>query len=248
MKKLKISNISTPVLLIIMAMILIIIAFLYIASTKWSDNTIVTEVTVKGNNFVKEQEIVNIIKGYVINQPKKYIKLDSVSKLILKNNYILTANANYGLNGELQIEVAEREPIAYVVDKSGDLKIVDKYSFIFENYSVPKNLNLPIIYLNKENYDKYSLRNTLEFISVLSTKEQSFNDYIMDFTTDDDSRVIRATGKLYNLKLLFSSLVEPEKQFNKLVYFIGNYEFTNANQLSYLDLRWEQKVLIGRKI
>lgn len=247
MKKLKLGNISAPLLLIFLAMILIIVAFLIVASTKWSDDKIISEVKIIGNHYVSEKEIIDLIKPYALSQAKKHIKLDSISNIVKTNNYILSANSSYGLNGELNIDVKEREPISYIVDKSGSLQIVDKYAFIFDNHSIPKNLNLPIIYLNEENYDKYCLKNTLEFISHLFGKSNKINNYILEFNVGKDSRVIEAVDKLYNLDLFFTNK-DASFQFNKLMYFVDNYKFTNINNLSYLDLRWGNKVLIGKKI
>lgn len=248
MKKLKLSNISAPLLLIFLAMILIVIAFLIVASTKWSDDKLITDVKISGNHYVKNKDIIDLIKAYALSQPKKFVKLDSISSIVKTNNYILSANSSYGLNGELQIEVKEREPISYIIDKSGTLQVVDEYSFIFENYSIPKNLNLPIIFLREDNFNKYSLKNTLLFIRKLFNSNTKLNSYILEFTLSRDSRIIKATDKLYNLDLLFSSKGDALIQFNKFVYFVDNYKFTNINNLSYLDLRWDNKVLLGKKI
>lgn len=248
LKRLKLGNISAPLLLIVLAMILIVIVFLVVLSTKWSDDKAITRIEITGNHYVKQQEIIDLISSYALHQPKKSIKLDSISNLVQSNNYILSANSSYGLNGELKINIVEREPISYIIDNSGYLQIVDKYSFIFADYSVPKNLDLPLIYLNNENYDKFCLKNTLEFISSLTSENNLFNNYILDFNIGNDSRVIRATDRLYNFDLLFSSKIDPKYQFNKLMQFIDNYTFTNVNQISYLDLRWGNKVLIGKKI
>ena len=228
-------------------MVLIVIAFLIVASTKWSDDKIVTGVKINGNSYVKDKEIIDLISKYALQQAKKNIKLDSISSIVKSNNYILSANSSYGLNGELIIEVVEREPISYVIDKSGSLQIIDKYSFIFENTTIPKNLDLPIIYLESENYDKYNLKNILEFISRLQNKPNKMNEYILDFKVNNDSRIIRATDKLYKLDLIFSSSNDPIYQFNKLKYFIDNNVFTDIYKLSYLDLRWGNSILIGRK-
>lgn len=229
-------------------MLLIVIAFLIVASTKWSDDKIVTDVKIIGNHYVKNQEILDLISNYALKQPKKFIKLDSVSNIVKSNNYILSAVSSYGLNGELKIEVVEREPISYIVDKSGVLQIVDKYAFIFENSNIPKNLDLPIIYMGNENYNKYSLKNTLEFISQLVSNSKKINNYILDFKLENDSRIIHATDKLYMLDLFFSSDIDPNYQFNKLTYFVDNNIFTDVFNLSYLDLRWGNKVLIGKEM
>lgn len=229
-------------------MILIVIAFLIVASTKWSDDKLITDVKISGNHYVKNKDIIDLIKAYALSQPKKFVKLDSISSIVKTNNYILSASSSYGLNGELQIEVKEREPISYIIDKSGTLQVVDEYSFIFENYSIPKNLNLPIIYLSDDNFNKYSLKNTLLFVRKLFNSDSKLNSYILEFTLSKDSRIIKATDKLYNLDLLFSSKDDALIQFNKLVYFVDNYKFTNISNLSYLDLRWDNKVLIGKKI
>ena len=74
------------------------------------------------------------------------------------------------------------------------------------------------------------------------------NNYILDFKLEDDSRIIRATDKLFKLDLLFSNSLDPNYQFNKLTYFIDNNIFTDIYELSYLDFRWGNKVLIGRKM
>lgn len=235
-------------MLIILAMILIVVAFLILFSTKWSEDKVITEVKVTGNYFIKEKEIIDIIDDYALKQPKKNIKLDSISKLVTTNNYILQANSSYGINGELKIEVVEREPISFIVDNAGSLQVVDKFSFIFDNFSLPKNLDLPIIYLNSENYNKYSLKNTLEFISSLKKSNLNINDYISYFNLDSDSRIIKAKDKLFNLELIFTRNFDSKLQFNKLTFFLDNYIFSNVNYIDYLDLRWDSKILIGRKI
>ncbi len=229
-------------------MVLIVIAFLIVASTKWSDDKVITDIKISGSHYIKDKEIIDLISSYALSQPKKFVKLDSISSIVKTNNYILSVNSTYGLNGELKIDIVEREPISYIIDKNGSLQIVDKYAFIFENYSVPKNLNLPIIYLNNDNYDKYTLKNTLEFISILIKNSAKLNSYILEFSIGNDSRIIKATDKLYKTDLLFTSNIDPIFQFNKFVYFIENYTFTNINNISYFDLRWDNKVLIGKKI
>ncbi len=248
MKKLKFGIISAPLLLIVLAMTLIVVAVLIVASTKWSDSKIVSHLVVEGNHYVKFEEIRSTINDYALTKQKKDIDLDSVSKLIKKNKYIVDAKSSYGINGELVIKIEERQPVAYVVDCEGRLLLSDHNAFIFENTIIPKDYKLPIIFISDCNYNIMALRKTLKFVESINSTDSMDTDILLEFHLAKDSRLILAKDKLYGIHLMLSSSGNAHEQLSKLKTLYSNSNIVNNLQnVAYLDLRWNNKIVVAHK-
>lgn len=227
-------------------MILIVVTVLIVASTKWSDNKPVSKIVIEGNHFVKHKDIYNSVSKYVLNLPRKDIKLDTISFLVKQNKYIMDVNSSYGINGDLKIEVQEREPISYLIDAMGYLHIVDRSGYIFNNYNVPKNFELPVIYLNKDKFNNLALKTTLNFIFELQSNKSDFNNYISEFNIGEDHRLVLAKDKLYRKLLVFSNN-NAIAQFNKFKTFVANNNLINRiSNVAYFDLRWNNRIVLGK--
>lgn len=248
MNKLKKRINTIPIILIIISLLIILSVVLYIYSNKWSENKPISGIIIENNNYVSKNEILSKINNYIKSKTKKEINLDTVATLVKQIEYINTVKSSYGLNGELIIYIEERIPIAYVINTNNQLLAIDKDGIIFENPNILKYSNLPILYINDYNFDKIKFQKILNFLSLKIDNIIDVFNVFNEFFVMDDSRILKAKERLYNLDVLLSTENDLISQYNKYLNFINIINNDNKNKINYLDLRWKSKVIISYKI
>ncbi|MDR0765716.1 MAG: cell division protein FtsQ [Odoribacteraceae bacterium] len=117
--------------ILLFAYLIIILTF---AATKWGEVTC-EGVRVTVNNardaFVDEEEVLKIIrKGYgtILEKKMTTIDKDSLERILVRNPMIHSAQVYYSIDGNLHVNIRQREPLlrvmageGYYVDKDGEI-------------------------------------------------------------------------------------------------------------------------------
>jgi len=238
---------TIPIILIIISLLIILSVVLYIYSNKWSENKPISGIIIENNNYVSKNEILSKINNYIKSKTKKEINLDTISTLVKQIKYINTVKSSYGLNGELKIYIEERIPIAYVINTKNQLLAIDKDGIFFENPNILKYSNLPILYINDNNLDKIKFQKILNYLSFNNDNSIDVFKLFNEFYVMDDSRILKAKERLYNLDVILSTENDLISQFNNYLNFINLINNDNKNNINYLDLRWKSQVIVSYK-
>jgi cell division septal protein FtsQ len=245
-KRLKFSNLSVSYLLLIISFVLILVVALYYLSHNWSQEHIITEVKITGNKFVETKDLYSLIKKNVYGKLKRDINLDTLNKLILSNPYIKITEPSYGLRGELNIKVTERNPIAYLLRNDGKVMLMDDLGFVFPLKSLPKDTDLPVISNYNVNTNANCIKKSALFIENLKKFRSEYDSYILEYKFTGDYRVIKAVSQVYNFELIMNTEMDPSLQIEKYTDFLKNLNKTDSKKnINYIDLRWNNRVVIG---
>ncbi len=118
----------------LLALVLFVIAVYSLASgsellLQKSGFFTVSAVEISGNKYISKKNI-QAIANIDTNQSMYSVKLTAISEALLRNQYIRGVSVTRGLPSTIHIDVQEREPFLYLVDKS--IYMVDETGLILE--------------------------------------------------------------------------------------------------------------------
>ncbi len=248
--KLKLENFSRPTQLLLLAVVLVVFVILILLSRSWSNNQIIKKVNISGNQLINSNEINDILYQYVINKLKKDIKLNNLRDTLLTNPYILNADLSIGITGNLNVEITERIPIAYLLNNNGNIDFVDKNAEILPFRVLKQMLDLPVI----TGLDRYAILDTNSLLIGCSIIEYIKNNSESDIYNKISELVYDRRYKSYNLVIddypglikfgRNDNLDDKFMKLDKLINTDSGYEVLKV--ADYIDLRWKSQIITGK--
>ena len=214
------------------------------------------------NHFVSEQEIYSKILTHdkdLFGKPLNAIRTDEVEKFVANDPFVKNVQAYKTMNGQLNIRVDQREPIARVLNYKGQGYYIDKLGFIMpvSPYFTARVLiingwNLTGIKpgVNLTEVQSGKVKNTLKEIYQLALfinndpfwKAQIEQIYV---SKDSEFTFIPRVG---SHTIIFGELSNYERKFKKLyALYEQGLSREGWNKYSTINLKFNNQVVCTKK-
>ncbi len=107
-----------------------------------TDLFVVRKIEITGNRFLNREDILSRL-NLKLNQPFNKINLDGLAQKILENKYVRAVSVTRNLPGTLIIDIQERQPILYLIDKN--IYMVDDSGIILKKLPAMPMNNIPVV-------------------------------------------------------------------------------------------------------
>ncbi len=233
--------------LLLLAIIFAIVAMLIFLAKNWSSRQVIFEITISGNEIINDNELISSVEKIVINAPKDSVNLKQIESLINRHPFVLESTASFNRHNVLEIEVAERQPVAYYVTGSGNLKIIDKDGQMLPFRRITDGF-LPVISGRKipKSKLKPAISNALKLISTLKVESPKFLYNILSEIIIGQNGSISMKLNDSNGKFIIGNVNSLKNKLFKLDVFLKKRFYKGITQrFNYIDLRWKNQVVVG---
>ena len=110
---------SRPWLILSLLLVVIAITVLSVISDEWRDNRSIKTVRVFGCSMLSKNVIADLVRDSVKYLQIKDIDISNLVKIVKQNNFVADVRFNPLFNGEFQVFITERVPVAVTVDMDG---------------------------------------------------------------------------------------------------------------------------------
>ena len=209
----------------------------------------VKEVKITGNKYVSKNEILAIAK--VETRKNMFaVKLKDIQARLKGNAQFTTARVNRVFPGTVEIEVTEREPVAYLgesklyqADADGVIFPAIKSFFHGKRIYVFTGINLSLSEVGKKTTSQ-SLKQALAMVEKLEIKGAPYLNDVMSIDVscpEELSLIVQNTKQVYK----FGEGNWDEK-IDKLVCLLKNLN-ERKKDIAYVDLRFRDEAVVSFK-
>ena len=228
---------------IILTLILILIVGLfYSANTinlKRSINNVVVEFQASDKLFITKDSILNLIPKEYPN--KNSININHIESVINSNGFIKNSEAYVSIDGDLIIEIKQRNPIGRIIDDNSTFYIDDESKIM--KMSKLYSSNVPVIFNFAEslNYDRvYKMCDLVyndEFLKKNVTR--------INFLKNDN---ITLNFRNYDFDLIIGEYKNIDKKIeNFKAFYYRSVNNETLNKYSTINLQFENQVVCSNK-
>jgi len=228
---------------IILTLILILIVGLfYSANTinlKRSINNVVVEFQASDKLFITKDSILNLIPKEYPN--KNSININHIESVINSNGFIKNSEAYVSIDGDLIIEIKQRNPIGRIIDDNSTFYIDDESKIM--KMSKLYSSNVPVIFNFAEslNYDRvYKMCDLVyndEFLKKNVTR--------INFLKNDN---ITLNFRNYGFDLIIGEYKNIDKKIeNFKAFYYRSVNNETLNKYSTINLQFENQVVCSNK-
>ncbi len=215
-------------------------------SDKWLDNRIIKRIAIYGNNMAQKEDILPLISDSIINKQIKNINSSEIIKIVKTNDFVFDVNVNALFNGEFQIFISERKPIAITIDNDGIIKYTDNSGFVFPYYHNDEYIDLPLVRGN-ENTNEFEA--TVKLLNKIINEGTEYSDIISEIFPGRGKNTYEIISSDYAYHLVLDDKSSLSEQLSKYYTFMGSSLCGNdLAKIDYIDLRWEKRIVIGKSI
>ncbi|MFH0926375.1 MAG: FtsQ-type POTRA domain-containing protein [bacterium] len=210
----------------------------------------VNKIVVSGNNYIEEKEILSRVK-VTLGENIFNIDLSSINNQLKKNNWIKEAIAKRDLPDAILLLITERLPIAYIEQDNKEY-LVDQEGYLMEAVS-RKKYDYPVIKvitLKKITVGEYIEKDIFEpvvrILKVLQNLSNSplpkINKIVIKVREVGIKPEITITAiDGISIKVEESNLRDQMGRLEQIWNDLRN----DADRTNYIDLRYEDKVIIN---
>ena len=229
---------------------------LILFSISWSDkgNKLLPKVyNIHGNEIISSKEILELIK-ISKNNSLLDIDLKSIKNKIEKHPYIKIAQITRKFPNQININILEREPLAYL--NLDEYLVVDNEGFILPLRNGIIEFNIPTLsgFNNEKSLYPIGLKclstKTLEAVNYLNSAKEIFPDLVLNISefkiNQSDYYEMILTEKPTKIILknsYFSKQIFLLKKFNDVINFEKGLE-----DYKYVDLRYKNQIVVKERI
>ncbi len=219
-------------------------AIIWVLALRWQHNRIVNRVSVVGTSLLRQQEILDMVK-LPGTRAIRDIKTNEIEERLKKHPFIKSASVFLGASDALTVTIEERKPIALAVSK-GRQYYVDAEGRLLPYRLTEVVLDLPVISgLGRNSLD--SMRLAAVIGTMLTLKQQ--NKHLYQTLSEID---IQSTGDMTlhftesPVPIRFGSEDGKEQKIERIAAFLhhAGQTHTKLKQLAYVDVRWENQVVV----
>jgi cell division septal protein FtsQ len=224
--------------------IVTLITLLSIVSDSWRDNRRISKVKVFGCNMSSAEEIEALVLDSVKNLQIMEINNNKIIKLIKKNNFISEVRTNPLFNGEYQIFITERFPIAVSIDSDGNPVFCDGFGETFPYIRDSNAFDFPVI-RGLDGTERFT--NTARFLNRVVSNFPEYSTIISEIMPGRGINTYEIITSDYGYRLIIDSKSAINDQLKKYYTFLGSGICANEKiKIDYIDLRWEKRLVIGK--
>ena len=223
--------------------IMLIVGVAVLAAIYWNRNVTVDELSFSGNVITESEELARTVNIEFGVHPDS-LDLDAIVQRIEKVEYVKSATPYIEPNGELNIQIKERNPIALLV-KDGNRVYVDAEGVklpIFEG----KIFNLPLVYGFNASLDSDTLKSdAFKQISSFLTqaKQNKFGWMTISEVAYNKEEGVVALSQENGVKLLFGSNDFQIKLENWEAFYTNVIRVKGIQTMQQVDLRFTNQVV-----
>lgn len=206
----------------------------------------VQRVEVTGNSYIHTGDILKLAD---LDSTKQLFKVDlqRISKSVLENPYIIGVSVSRIMPATLLIDVQEREPLFYVVDKS--LYMVDGDAVILKKLPEMAIGKCPIVTGKSAadfQQDSSLVQNVVTLVQKIRTVDNQLFNFISEISVRDD-----AAPEIVLIRGAARVVLGEAGQYQRL-YILR--EFLNRApiieqlpQIERIDLRFKNRIVVQKK-
>ncbi|MFC1770900.1 cell division protein FtsQ/DivIB [Candidatus Margulisiibacteriota bacterium] len=218
----------------------------------------ISQIEVKNNNFIQKKALDKICSDYYTKNIFKTLLTQSLSKKLLSSfPYLASLKLKIILPDSIIIFLKEKEPFCTIVSPEKNL-LISKDGTILnketKDYTLPNLDDILIVHGINENLltkttIPFELQQKIKIISNALNKTFPNNTFNIEFTKLDLNDIQNGYDKI----ILFSNDILPIKignlenlnaKIKQLKDFLKSYDFNNGKNISYLDLRVNNRVIV----
>lgn len=235
---------SRPWIILSLLIMIVAITVLSLISDSWRDNRSIGYVRVYGTIMSSSKEIADLVKDSVKGKYIKDIELSEILKIIRKNRFVADVRVNPLFNGEFQIFVTERVPIAVSVNSVNELVFIDASGYAFPFVQDSTIIDYPVVrgIIGTENFvtAAYVLNKIMidcpEYLQIVSEIMPGRGHNTFEIISSD-----------YGYRIIIDGQTNLAEQLKKYYVFLSSSICANDKvKIDYLDLRWEKRLVIGK--
>lgn len=217
------------------------------------------------HDFINESDILALINGNVniVGTPVGSINISLLEKKIMNNPYVEQAEVYSTIDGKLQVNVVQRDPVvrimtmrdeSFYIDRSGKfMPVCDHYStpvivasgYIFDAYA---EMHVPVWEVDTTVTDtsKMSVQPVLSQIYSLSQyigANEFWNAQIEQIYINDQGD-IELIPRVGNHRIILGSVTALEEKLNRLyIFYTKGLNKTGWNNYSIINLKYKNQVV-----
>lgn len=236
--------------------------------TVLAENMTIAVVNTEENNFIDETDVKDFFterKDSILNAQLKNINVNDLEKALNSHPSIENADIAVDINGDVSINVTQRNPLVrvinmdgesyYIDDKSKLMPLSEKYTarvivasgFILEPYAQRYELSVNDIAKN-EKFSKISVLDDIYTVAEHINKDSVLTSLIHQINVTND-RELELYPSIGNQKIVFGEVKNIEEKFNKLKLFYteGLNKTDGWNKYSIINIKYKNQVVCTKK-
>ncbi len=213
-----------------------------LAAIYWNRNVTVQEVKVSGLYFTPYEQVKQAAAVPMGVKPDS-LNLDNVVQRVEQLDYIRTVTPYIEPNGDLQLNIVERQPVALLVDGSGR-KYVDA-----EGVHLPiledKIQDVPLLYgFSSTSIDTIQTASFTQISQfLLAAQQDDFGWTTISEIVFDETEGVVALSQENGVKLIFGRNDFKLKLENWKAFYTDVLRTKGINAMQQVDLRFENQVV-----
>jgi cell division septal protein FtsQ len=228
-------------------MIFIVVGGLVISANTFSSSSRIDSIVVVGNCIVPDAEYFENLT--IFDSPTPNVSLSQIKDEISMHQYVDAVELYHESSGQVVVEITEKEPIAILVDPSGNFDYIDNQANILEYKVFKQEHSLPLVrnaYSGEKISEKAvvgsiklinSLKNFEEKALYEQTSEIVYNREVGGFTL--------IFGEKSN-RIHIGSNKDIEDKLIKLAAYYKQHLIKGENDFATLDVRWANQLIVKK--
>jgi cell division protein FtsQ len=263
------TKIDVKKLLRISAVTLLIAAFLLSAGLVKSHQKDVTCKSVninidesEGNFFVEQSDILNAIRdkwGTLVGKRMDAINMNVLETMIQNNPFILRAEVFSTIDGEVNIDVKQREPVLRIINSENQSFYIDKKGMYmpvsdkFASYVPVASGSIPDRYvsgsmiknpneINSGTYNK-TLPEQLFELAMFTRNDELWGAQFVQYYVNEDGD-IELIPRVGNHRIILGDTQNMKEKFDKLrLFYKEGLQATDWNKYNTINLKFADQVV-----
>lgn len=232
-------------MLIVLSIVMLLFSILVYCAQSWNEKQIIRKVKFTGLKYTDSDVLYKIVKSLVINKQKSNLSLEFIENILLKNPFIKTASVSFAGIDELEIEIEERIPVAFILDKAGLVNYIDENKKVFSNVMIQNYSDLPVI-TGIVNTDSTNLSDAVFVLSKMKESKESFiYNLISELQFNIETKSFNVISSDFGLKINFGRKDNLNEKILKLNKFWHLWIMKrNSSNIKEIDIRWKNQVVV----
>jgi cell division protein FtsQ len=216
--------------------------------------------------LVTKNDIYDVVRqsGYILKgQPIRYINAEKIESSIKKQPYVANANVYLTIEGNVEINVVQRQPILRIFNQMGESFYLDGTGHLlplnpdFSARVMVANGNIPETYSKSANYLKDSIRqkDSLFYKSVMNNlftlgmfiMKDVFLKALIEEVYVDKNGEFELIPKLGNQLIIFGTTENMNDKFERLlIFYKKGLSITGWQKYNVINIKFKNQVICSK--
>lgn len=229
----------------------LLVVFVVGAGLRWRSQQELREVRIVGLHTLAESEIRQVLDSTVLPKKVSDIDLQAVRRAVLSIPFVRKAVVQRVSENIIEIAVTEREPLALLVNGSGEPAFIDADGVVVPYRHLSQGRDLPIVrgVTGPGGMDSVAKREVVTLLQEMQSTEGKmlYND-ISEIAFDSGKRSFTMETSADASLVLFGTFENHTEKVSNL-YSLRRTSGTNImnGAASVIDVRWKEKMFITKR-